>query len=85
MPEIEQASVTVQAESCTPERAERVSRMIFQHLEKILTRECGRAGASRVVPHLHVPSLEVEWGSMDDDAIARAGATWIYRWLKATE
>jgi hypothetical protein len=85
MPQIKQASVTVPAESCTPERAERVSRMIFEHLEKILTREDGRAGASRVVPHLYVPSLEVEWDSMDDDAIARTGATWIYRWLKATE
>jgi hypothetical protein len=85
MPEIKHANVTISAENCTPERAERISRMIFEHLEKVLTRECGRAGAPRVVPHLHVPSLEVEWESMGDDVIARTGATWIYRWLKATE
>lgn len=78
--EIQDARVT--ADGCTPERAERVSRLIFDHLQSMIG--CGgwRAGAARVVPHLQVPSLEVEWDVMDDDAIARQGATWIYRWLQ---
>jgi hypothetical protein len=84
MPVVEHARVTV-PEGCTPERAERVSRMIFMHFERMLNRECGRAGPARVVPHLVMPSLELAWSTMDDDAVARAGATWIYRWLKATE
>jgi hypothetical protein len=78
--EIEQAHVRVNG--CTPERAERVSRLIFNHLQGMLGRDCLRAGAPRVVPHLHVPSLEVDWDTMEDDVIARQGAIWIYRWLQ---
>ena len=79
--EIEQAHVRV--DGCAPDRAERVSRLIFNHLQGMLGRDVPADGASRVVPHLHVPSLEVDWDTMDDDAIARQGATWIHRWLQS--
>ena len=85
MPEIQHGKVALPA-GTSPERAERVSRMIFDHLQRLLGRERPRtSGAARVVPHLVVPPLELEWDVMDDDAIARTGAAWIYRWLKATE
>jgi hypothetical protein len=82
MTEIEQASVTMKG--CSPERAERISRLIFCHLEEMLGPGCFRAGAPRALPHLRVPSLEVDW-TLADDAIARDGATWIYRWLRSAE
>lgn len=75
---------TVVADGCTPERAERVSRLIFNHLQGMLARHCGRPGAPRVLPHLRVPSLEVDWETADDETIARQGAAWIYRWLTTT-
>jgi hypothetical protein len=73
----------VRLDGCSPERAERVSRLIFDHLQRMLARDCLSGGTPRVVAHLRVPSLEVRWEQMDDDAIARTGATWIYRWLQA--
>jgi hypothetical protein len=84
-PAIEIRHALVSAQGCTPERAERVSRLIFNHLQGLLARDCWRAGAARVVPHLQVPSLEVEWQTADDDAIARQGAAWIYRWLRTAD
>jgi hypothetical protein len=85
MPEIQQARVALPG-GTSPERAERVSRLIFDHLQRTLDRDRARTeGAPRVVPHLVVPPLELEWESMDDEGIARAGAAWIYRWIKATE
>ncbi len=77
--DVEQA--TVVAEGCTPDRAVRVSRLIFNHLQGMLARQCFNPGAARVVPHLRVPSLDVDWDGMDDEQIAREGAAWIYRWL----
>jgi hypothetical protein len=85
MPEIQHAEIELPA-GTSAERAERVSRLIFDHLQRMLSRDESRMkGAPRVVPHLVVPPLELEWESMDDAQIARAGATWIYRWLNATE
>lgn len=72
----------VRVEGCSPERAQRVSRLIFEHLQRLLARDCGAGGAPRVLAHLQVPSLEVDWERMDDDEIARTGATWIHRWLR---
>jgi hypothetical protein len=73
---------TVVTDGCTPERAERVSRLIFNHLQGMLARHGQRPGAPRVVAHLQVPSLEVDWNAADDEAIAREGAAWVYRWLR---
>ena len=73
---------TVMTDGCTPDRALRVSRLIFNHLQGLLARQCLHPGVPRVVPHLRVPSLEVDWDAMDDEAIAREGAAWIYRWLR---
>lgn len=85
MAEIQQARIELPT-GTSPERAERISRLIFDHLQRTLNRDHTRtAGASRVVPHLVVPPLELEWDSLDDEQIARTGAAWIYRWLKATE
>ena len=86
MPEIERAKMTLPA-GTTPERAQIVSRMIFEHLLRIVRRDATfRTGAaSRVVNHLVVPPLEIEWDESDNDTIARTGAAWIYRWIKASE
>ena len=73
---------TLVAEGCTPERAERVSRLIFNHLQGMLARHGVCPGTPRVLPHLRVPSLEVDWDAADDETIAREGAAWIYRWLR---
>ena len=85
MTRIAQAKVTMPAQGCAPERAERLSRLIFYHLEGILTEDCRRLGAARAVTHLEVPPLEVDWNQTDDDTIARQGAAWIYRWLGTAE
>jgi hypothetical protein len=82
--DVEIERVQVRAEGCSADRAERVTRLIFSHLHTMLAQGCLRPGARRVVPHLHVPSLEVDWDEMDDDAIARQGAAWVYRWLQTT-
>jgi hypothetical protein len=71
----------VRVEGCTPERAQRISRLIFHHLQQLFARGGLGAGTPRVVAHLQVPSLEVDWGAMDDDAVARTGALRIYRAL----
>ena len=85
MSEIQQARLQM-PEGTTPARAETVSRMIFDHLQRMMDRERSRTSAAgRVVPHLVVPPLELDWSEMDDDSVARAGAQWIYRWLKASE
>jgi hypothetical protein len=85
MHEIQQARLEVPA-GTSPARAEIVSRMIFDHLQRMMDRDRGRtSAAARVVPHLVVPPLELDWSHSDDDSVARAGASWIYRWLKATE
>jgi hypothetical protein len=71
----------VRVEGCTPDRAERISRLVFYHLQQMFARGGLVPGTPRAVTHLQVPSLEVDFGLMDDDTIARTGALQIYRSL----
>lgn len=85
MAEIQDAKLSM-PEEMPRDRALRVARLLFDHLQRLLDRDPTAAtGGGRVVPHLVVPPLELDWDSMDDDRIAREGAVWVYRWLRASE
>lgn len=76
---IEAAAFTL--EGCPPDRAANIGRLVFNCLERMLTSDPGMAVADRDVTHLVVPSLLVDWDTMDDVEIARQGATAIFRSL----
>jgi hypothetical protein len=62
-------------------RAEAISRLTFEHVERLLAPALGRLRADRHVRHLSVGPVHVSLETMDDEAIARASALEIYRAL----
>ncbi|MBL7188290.1 MAG: hypothetical protein ISS70_18350 [Phycisphaerae bacterium] len=64
-----------------PERAERISRLVFERLQQMLERERQHLGSSQVIDHLEVPSVDVSLETMDDQTIAGECAEAIYRSL----
>jgi hypothetical protein len=64
-----------------PERAERISRLIFERLQQMLEREMQHLGGCQVIDHLEVPSIDVSLETMDDQSIAGRCAEAIYRSL----
>ena len=85
MAEIGQARVKIDATGMSRERAERIARLVFYHLHAALSSGHLDFGPPRTVAHMSVPALEVNTAEMDDDAIARRGAAWIYRWMRNAE
>jgi hypothetical protein len=62
-------------------RAEAISRLTFEHVERMLTPALRRLSRDRLVRHLSVGPVQVSFETMDDEAIARASASEIYRAL----
>ena len=62
-------------------RAETISRLTFEHVERLMTPALRRLGGDRLVKHLSVGPVQVSFETMDDEAIARASASEIYRAL----
>jgi len=83
--EIGEAKIRIEATEMTRERAERISRLVFYHLHLALASNPLGFGVARALPHLAVPALEVNPAEQNDDEIARRGAAWVYRWLRASE
>jgi hypothetical protein len=64
-------------------RAERISRLTFEYVQELMERELQHLGSDVVIDHLEVPAVQVCLDTMDDETIARAGASGIYRALFA--
>ncbi len=79
--EIDEAQVGFEAPGCSGERAERLARRMFSHLNGMLEPGCMRVRSALRLAHVEPPPLELDWQNMDDEAIARAAAAWIYRWI----
>jgi hypothetical protein len=63
------------------QRAENLSRLICAYVQELLERELQHLGAAMTIEQLEVPAVPVSFDTMDDEAIARACATEIYRAL----
>jgi hypothetical protein len=62
-----------------PERAEHISRLTFEHVERLMHPTLRRLSGERLVRHLSVGPVHVSFETMDDDTIARRSALEIYR------
>lgn len=82
MAEIGTAKVKIEAAQMSRDRAEKISRLVFYHLHAAMASGYLDFGPPRAVAHMSVPALEVDTAEMNDDAIARRGAAWIYRWIR---
>lgn len=63
------------------ERAERVSRLVFEQVHAMMNGRLRDMEQSAEIDYLDVGSISVSFDAMDDEAIARASATEIYRAL----
>ncbi|MGH7597038.1 MAG: hypothetical protein ACREOI_11845 [bacterium] len=63
------------------QRAENISRLIFAYVQELMERELQHLGAEMTIEQLEVPAVRVSFGTMDDEAIARASATEVVRAL----
>jgi hypothetical protein len=82
--DIDQAQVSIDAPDLTAERAERLARLLFDHLLSRLRLD-GRPAAPRRLPEVRLPALEMDWADLDDDAIARLAAADLHRRLSRPE
>lgn len=62
----------VSVEGCAPERAERITRLIFERVEQRLAEMPRHHISPRSM--LTIPPVEVDWEGMGDTAIAERGA-----------
>lgn len=79
--EFGQVRMSFQNGGSQPERAERISRLVFERLQQMLERERQHLGSSPVIDHLEVPPIDVSLETMDDQTIAGQCAEVIYRSL----
>jgi hypothetical protein len=63
------------------ERTERISRLTFQHVQRMMDSRLRRMEQSAEISYLNVGPIHVWFDSMDDETIARESATEIYRAL----
>lgn len=61
------------------QRAENISRLTFQYVQRQMERRVSRLPASRQLNYVDVAPVHVSFDTMDDDGIARASAHEIYR------
>jgi hypothetical protein len=85
MAEIEKAKVRIDSAGMSRERAERIARLVFYHLHAAMASGYLDFGPARAITSLQIPALEIDSGEMTDDAIARRGAAWVFRWLRAAQ
>lgn len=62
-------------------RAERVSRLIFEHVQQMMESSLRDVEESAEINYLDVGPISVSFDAMDDETIARESATEIYRTL----
>ena len=64
-------------------RASNIAQLLCSHLRELLEREMQDLGADVTLADLDVPPVQVSLDSMDDEAVARAGAEAVWRALRA--
>ena len=60
-------------------RAERIARLTFDYVRELMERELQHLDRDVSIAGLEVPPIKVNLDTMDDDAIARAGAEAVRR------
>jgi hypothetical protein len=63
------------------ERAERISRLMFEHIHTMMDGSLRDLEQAAEIDYLEVGPIHVSFDTMDDDTIAEVGATEIYRAL----
>jgi hypothetical protein len=64
-------------------RAPRIAQLVCAHLRDLMEGEIQNLGADKSLAQLDVPPVHVALDTMDDEAVAQAGAEAIYRALLA--
>jgi hypothetical protein len=79
--EIDEVGLSFKGAGLAADRAERISRLIFADLHAMMIDNWRDLEQSAEINHLEVGPVVVSFDTMDDESIARASATEIYRTL----
>jgi hypothetical protein len=83
--EFEQVTITILDGGRHVSRAERIGRLTFDRLRGVIEREGLPEGRDMAVARLEPDAVQVNLDTMDDEAVADAGAAAIYRSLSARQ
>jgi len=83
--EFGEVSLTILNGSHHASRAERIARLTFDYVRELMELPLHQLGADLTIARLEVPPIQVSLDTMDDEAVARAGAEAIYRALQGAQ